>query len=164
MSTAPHVPAPPQGPGVYPPFPAPPVEGKGKRIGWALGIGAGVVLLVCGGGVAAVIGLGTSMSGALKEQARVVVADYLDAVRDRQYDQAYQMLCEQAQEDETAAEFRGRVAELDPIASYRLGDLDLINMTVPVDATYTDGETAQLEAYLGQDLDTGAFEVCEVGE
>jgi hypothetical protein len=164
MSTAPHVPAPPQGPGVYPPFPAPPVEGKGKRVGWALGIAAGVLVLVCGGGLAAVIGLTASMGGALKEQAHVVVADYLDALHDREYDRAYRMLCEQAQDDESAAEFRSRVGETDPIASYRLGDLDLINMTVPVDATYAGGETAQLEAYLGQDSDTGAFEVCELGE
>jgi hypothetical protein len=164
MTTAPHVPAPPQGPGVYPPFPAPPVEGRGKRIGWALAIAAGVLVLVCGGGLAAVIGLGTSMSGALKEQAHVVVADYLDALHDREYDRAYRMLCQQAQHDESAAEFRDRVAEMDPIASYRLGDLDLINMSVPVAATYTGGRTAQLEAYLGQDSDTGAFEVCDVGE
>jgi hypothetical protein len=164
MSTAPHVPAPPQGPGVYPPFPAPPVEGKGKRIGWALGIAAGVLVLVCGGGLAALIGLGTSMSSALKEQAHVVVTDYLDALHDREYDRAYRMLCQQAQDDETASEFRGRIAEMDPIASYRLGDLDLIKMTVPVDATYAAGGSAQLKAYLGQNSDTGAFEVCDVGE
>ncbi|MGX6608263.1 hypothetical protein ACWKSP_40015 [Micromonosporaceae bacterium Da 78-11] len=164
MSTAPHIPAPPQGPGVYPPFPAPPVEGRGRRIGTGLGIGAGVVLLVCGGGAAAVFGLGTSMTGALKEQAHAVVADYLDALGDRKYDQAYQMLCEDAQGDESAAEFRTRVAAMDPITGYDLGELNVVSMTVPVAATYDGGKTAQLEAYLGQDRDTGAFEVCELGE
>jgi hypothetical protein len=155
---------PPPGPGVQPPFPAPPVEGRGKRIGLSLGIGAGVLLLVVGGGIAAVIGLGTSMTSALDEQARVVVGDYLDALHDLKYDQAYGMLCKNARDDETATEYRRRVGAMEPIDSYRLGDLDYTNLTVPVDATYTTGDTARLEAYLGQNEDTGAFEVCDLGE
>jgi len=161
---APHVPAPPQGPGVRPPFPAPPVEGKGRRIAWGLGIGAGVLLLVCGGGVAALIGLSTSMSSAFNEQAHVVVGDYLEALHDRKFDQAYGMLCAQAKTDETPEEYRGRISEMDPIDSYRMGELDLVRLYMPVDVTYSGGDTAQLKAYLGQNRDTGEFEVCDLGE
>lgn len=164
MTTAPHIPAPPQGPGVQPPFPAPPVEGRGQRIGLGLGIGALVLVLVCGGGAAALFGLGTSMQGALRERADVAVRGYLDAVRDGRYDAAYGQLCDQAQRRETQAEFRRRVAAEEPITSYTLGDLDVINASVPVNVTYADGETARLEAYLGQDQNTGAFEVCELAE
>jgi hypothetical protein len=160
----PVVPPPPPGPGVQAPFPAPPVEGRGKRIGTSLGIGAGVLLLICGGGVAAVIGLAASMSGALNEQAHKAVTQYLDAVDAQQYGKAYSMLCRQAKDDETPAEFQDRVSGLQPIQKYQLGDLDLLNLSVPVDATYADGDTAELEAYLGQNQDTGAFEVCDVGE
>jgi hypothetical protein len=149
---------------VQPPFPAPPVEGRGRRIGLGLGIGAGVVLLICGGGTAAVIGLGTSMSSALNEQARVVVGEYLAALHDNKLDVAYGMLCKEARDDETPAEYRSRVGAMESIASYKIGKLDYINYTVPVDATYTDGDTAQLEAYLGQNQDTGAFQVCDLGE
>ena len=152
------------GPGVRPPFPAPPVEGKGRRIGWGLGIGAGVVLLVCGGGVAAAVGLATSASGALNEQAHVVVGKYLDTLRARDFDKAYGMLCEQARRDESAAEYRSRIAEMDPIARYQMGELNIVDMSVPVDVTHTGGGTEQLDAYLGQNRETGAFEVCDLGE
>jgi hypothetical protein len=158
------VPPPPPGPGVQPPFPAPPVEGKGKRIGWSLGIGAGVLLLICGGGVAAVIGLVSSMSGAFNERAHKAVTEYLDALEERQYVKAYGMLCREAKDDETPAEYTDRISQMPAIQSYTLGDLDLVNLSVPVDATYQSGETAELEAYLGQNQDTGAFEVCDVGE
>ena len=164
MTTAPHVPAPPQGPGVQPPFPAPPVEGKGRRIGLGLGIGAGVLVLVCGGGAAALVGLASSMTGALQEQAHAAVGDYLGALRAGRYDQAYRQLCDRAQSRETAQEFRTRVSATEPITDWSLGDLDVVDLSVPVRATYADGDVAQLDATLGQNTDTGAFEVCELGE
>ena len=46
-------------------FPAPPTEGRRFRIGLGLGIGALVVLLVCGGGVAAAVGLTAVMFAGL---------------------------------------------------------------------------------------------------
>jgi hypothetical protein len=163
MTTAPHIPAPPQGPGVYPPFPAPPVEGRGRRIGLGLGIGAGVFVLVCGGGIAAGIGVVASSSGAIQEQAHAVVRDYLDALHDGKYDKAYDMLCQQTQEFETETSFNNRMSAMTPIASYTLGDLNAVTLAVPVKATYTNGQVGELEAQLGQDSKTGALEVCELG-
>jgi hypothetical protein len=164
MSTAPHIPAPPQGPGVQPPFPAPPVEGRGKRIGLGLGIGAGVLVLVCGGGLAAMVGVVLSMSGSLQEKAEAAVGDYLDALHDQKYDRAYGLLCEQAQQDESPSEFRERVSGEEPISTYQIGDFNFVTLSVPVEAHYDDGNVGNLEAYLGQDPDTGAFEVCRLGE
>jgi len=161
---APQVPAPPPGPGVQPPFPAPPVEGKGKRIGWGLGIGAGVLLLVCGGGVAALIGLGTSISGALDEQAHAAVNGYLNALKAERFDQAYGMLCPDAQDEQTVSEFRTKAEGEEPIVAWKLGTFDTIYSTVPVEATYRDGDVRDLEASLDQNTSTGEFEVCEVGE
>ncbi|MCO8274616.1 hypothetical protein M1L60_28870 [Actinoplanes sp. TRM 88003] len=158
------MPAPPPGPGVQPPFPAPPVEGKGKRLGWGLGIGAGVLVLVCGGGVAALIGLGTSVQGALDEQAHVAVDDYLDALKAKLYDDAYDQLCGQAKRAESASEFRTRIEGEQRITDWQLGTFNMNTLTVPVDATYEDGQREQLEASLDQNTSTGAFEVCELGE
>ena len=158
------IPAPPQGPGVQPPFPAPPVEGKGKRIGLALGIAGGVLVLVCGGGTAALIGLSASMTGALTEQTHAAVSHYLDAVRDKDYDKAYGQLCDWAQEQETRAEFRARVSAEKPITGYTLGETNMVTGSVPVDVTYADGGSADLVAELDQDTSTGAFEVCELSE
>ena len=160
------VPEPPRGPGVIPPFPAPPVEGKGLRIGLGLGIGAGIALLVCGGGVAAVIGLGATMTSALNEQAHVVIGDYFEALETKKYDEAYGMLCQSEKERQSQAEFVSSEETADPISSHRVGDLDLtaVNLTVPVEVTYTDGQTGTLEVYLEQSPDTGAFQVCGVEE
>jgi hypothetical protein len=157
-------PPPPRGPGVQPPFPAPPVEGKGKRLGLSLGIGAGVLLLICGGGVAAAIGLGVSMTSALSEQAHKAVSSFLDALHDENYVKAYSLLCDDAREKQTPAEFTAEVSYMPPIASYTLGAFDLADLSVPIRAQYETGASGQLEAHLGQDQDTGALEVCSVGE
>ena len=166
MTVAPPAPAPPPGPGVYPPFPAPPTEGRGQRVGLGLGIGAGVLLLVCGGGVAAVIGLVSVAGRALNEQVHVVVGEYLDDVRAKRYNEAYDEQCQEAKDAETRVEFAKRVASDRPIASYRVGDMSLatIDFAVPVDVTYDNGDSGQLSVYLGQDPSTRRFQVCGVEE
>jgi hypothetical protein len=157
-------PPPPQGPGVFPPFPAPPVEGRGRRVGLALGLGAGVLVLVCGAGVAAAVGLTRVMSSALNEQADVVVGDYLEALRDREWSQAYDQLCPQAKEQETEAQFTSRVSTEEPITAWDVGNVELVQLSAPVTVTYSDGDRADLRAYLGQNRQTGGFEVCRVEE
>jgi hypothetical protein len=164
MATASHVPAPPQGPGVHPPFPAPPVEGRGKRVGWTIGISIGVVLVVCGLGSAALIGALVASQGSSQEHAHAVVSSYLNALRAGKYDDAYNLLCDDAQQSESPGEFRARERTEPVIERYSLGDLDLINAAVPVHATYDDGGTAELEAYLAVDRKTRDYEVCSIGE
>ena len=173
MTTAPFAPAPPAvppppppGPGVFPPFPAPPTEGRNRRIGLGLGIGGAVLVLVCGGGIAAAAGLVTVMSSALNEQAHVVIREYFDDVRAKRYNEAYDAQCQEVKDQESRAEFASRVAEDQPIVSYRVGDVDIadVNLSVPVDVTYDDGDTGQLYVYLGQNPQTGRFQVCGVEE
>lgn len=149
---------------MFPPFPAPPVEGRGRRVGVGLGLGAGVLLLVCGGGAAAAVGLTTVMGSALNEQADVVVSDYLTALRDREWAKAYDMLCSRAKDEENEAQFIGRIATGDPITSWDVGNVDLVQLAAPVEVTYSTGRTADLRAYLDQNRETGGFEVCSVGE
>ncbi len=148
-----HVPPPPPGPGVHPPFPAPPVEGRGRRIG-----------LGFGGGLAAIIGLGLSINGSINEQAHAVVADYLDAVKDGDYDGAYGQLCRSSKAQETLTEFEERVSREKRFTSYEIGDLNLTTGEVPVALTYAGGDVDHTEAQLGQNRTTGQFEVCSLGE
>lgn len=157
-------PPPPQGPGVYPPFPAPPVEGRGRRLGLGLGIGAGVLLLACGGGVAVAAGLGQVVTNALNEQADVVVGDYLAALRDREWAKAYDQLCDRAREQENESQFTSRVSTGERITAWDVGDVDMVRLAAPVAVTYADGDTAELRALLGQNRETGGFEVCGVEE
>jgi hypothetical protein len=166
VDVAPQVPPPPRGPGVVAPFPAPPTEGRRRRVGFGLGIGAGVLVLVCGGGLAALIGLGTVMTSALNEQAKVVIGDYFDDVKAKRYGEAYDSLCDRTRATVSKAQFTTTVQAAEPVSTYSVGDLDLtdVNLAVPVDVTYAGGRTAQLNARLGQDQETGQFQVCSVGE
>lgn len=159
-----YVPPPPPGPGVHPPFPAPPVEGRGRRIGLGFGIGGGILVLVCGGGLAALIGFFVSISGSIEEQAHVVVGDYLDAVKAGNYDDAYSQLCGPSRARESITEYRSRVSQQERFTSYQIGDLDLATGEVPVDLTYADGDVDHTEAQLRQNTSTGTFEVCSLGE
>jgi hypothetical protein len=157
-------PPPPPGPGVVPPFPAPPVEGRGLRLGIGLGIGAAVLLLVCGGGVAGVAGLGRIVTNALNEQADVVVGDYLDSLRAGHYADAYDQLCDEAKATETVSEFTTRVSAEQKITDYDVGNVELAQLSAPVDVTYADGDTAVLRAYLGPDRQAGGFRMCRLEE
>jgi len=69
-------------------------------------------------------------------------------------------------DNETQAEFTSRITSTDPIASYRVGDINLtsVDLSVPVDVTYSSGDTSQLRVYLGQDRETGEFQVCGIEE
>ena len=166
MTEVPAVPAPPQGPGVHPPFPAPPTEGRRLRIGLGLGIGAVVAVLVCGGGVAAGVGLGAVMERAFNEQADVVVSDYIDDINAGRYAEAYRSLCAETKASVSQAQFTSQVAESERIKSWDVGDVDLtdVNRAVPVDVTYENGDTARLQAYLGQNQETGQFQLCRLQE
>jgi hypothetical protein len=162
----PGVPGPPLGPGVVPPFPAPPTEGRGQRVGLGLGLGALVLVLVCGGGLTAVIGLSVVMTRALNEQAQVVIGDYLEDLQARRYAEAYDSLCAEAKQQTSRATFISEAAAAEPIESHRVGELNLtsVDLAVPVDVTYRDGDTARLRAYLGQNRQTGQFQVCRLEE
>jgi hypothetical protein len=161
-----NAPAAPPGPGVVPPFPVPPTEGRSLRIGLGLGIGGAALVLVCGGGVAAVAGLFSVMQRALNEQAHVVVGEFFAAVKAQRYAEAYKSQCQDVKDHQTQAEFTRRITSTEPIASYAVGDVDLtrVELSVPVTVTYTGGGTADLQVLLGQERETGEFQVCGIEE
>ncbi|HET6532840.1 MAG TPA: hypothetical protein VFH03_19810, partial [Actinoplanes sp.] len=82
------------------------------------------------------------------------------------YADAYDSLCPETRARVTEAQFTSQQAGQDPIRSYDVGTLDLasVDLAVPVSVTYADGRTGQLQAYLGQNEETGAFQVCSVEE
>ncbi|MET8234414.1 hypothetical protein ABZS77_27450 [Micromonospora sp. NPDC005298] len=155
-------PAPPPGPGVAPPFAAPPTEGRRTRLWIGLGVGALAVLLCCGGGGAAVVGLAVTGVQAVREQGRTVTGDYYQALVEKNYGRAYDQLCDDAQRRESRAEFERRAAAEPQVAAFRVGDVDTINLVVPVDVTLAGGDREQQQVSLGQDGQTGGMEVCGV--
>lgn len=156
------VPPPPPGPGVTPPFAAPPTEGRSARMWLSLGVAGLAAFLCCGAGGTAFVGLVITQAASLNEQAQTIVGGYFDALSDEEYGRAYQLLCDEAQEDETQDEFAARVSREPRITSYEVGDVRLQTLTVPADVTYETGQRDRLEITLAQDTSTGEFEVCGI--
>ncbi|SCL17269.1 hypothetical protein GA0070616_1239 [Micromonospora nigra] len=145
-----------------PPFAAPPTEGGRARLWLGLGAGALALLLCCGGGGTAVVGLLVSGVQAIEEQSRTVSSDYYRALSEQRYGQAYDQLCEDAKRRESRPEFERRVSAEPQIASYRVGEVDPTTLTVPVDVTYAGGGRERQQVTLRQDRQTGGLEVCGV--
>ena len=118
-------------------------EGGGARLGWALGIAGAVLVLCCGGGLIAVIGLVVTQVAATNEQSRAVVSRYLDALRDDEYDQAYELLCDEragGAEPRTGSTARERGPQEDPrLRDRRVRRLQRLGL--PVTEPTADGTT-----------------------
>ncbi|HEU5109021.1 MAG TPA: hypothetical protein VFT95_10755 [Micromonosporaceae bacterium] len=154
---------PPRGPGVTPPFPAPPVEGRSTRLWLGLGAAGLATVLCCGGGLAALIGLGVTGAQAINERAHVAVSSYLDDVRAGRYDDAYAALCPALRRQETADQFADRVADEPSISGYDMRTVsNPSELVLPVDVRYADGTADTLRFRLEQDVNTGEFEVCGI--
>ena len=100
------VPAPPRGPGVAPPFAAPPTDRNRRGLWIGLGVGGLVLVLCCVGGL---FGFGLILvSGAekVKTEAHQVVTDYLSALQREDYNKAYDLLCPAATAHESADDCR----------------------------------------------------------
>ncbi|MFD0784547.1 hypothetical protein ACFQZ8_11555, partial [Micromonospora azadirachtae] len=120
------------------------------------------VLLCCGGGGSAVVGLAVSGVQAVREQGRTVSTDYYQALVDRNFGQAYDQLCDDAQRRESQPDFESRVAAEPQVTAYRVGDVDTNNLTVPVDVMLEGGRRERQQVILGQDPQTGGLEVCGI--
>lgn len=106
---------------------------------------------------------------AVKEQSRAVVRDYLDAITDERYGDAYRLLCDSLQQRESRAEFEQRVGADPKITDYQVGTPQLVEnqsttveSTLPVDVTYVDGDREQLRFRLVQDPSSAEMEVCGI--
>lgn len=158
----PTAPPPPPGPGVQPPFVAPPNDGAKQRRWTAVGVSIAAALLLCVSGVAGFGGLVYFGFQSVREQSHGVVVDYLSALRDREYAQAYGLLCEPLQAQISAAEF-DRVNRAAPrISWFDVGEPSLTSPEIEVPATirYANREVRNVRFILDQDESTGGFEVC----
>jgi hypothetical protein len=158
----PSVPVPP-GPGVQPPFVAPPTDGTRRRRWWALGLAGAAVVVLCAGGVfgfGALVVFGSQM---IVDQSEAAARNYLTAVQAERYEEAYALLCEREQaryDDEDdfadAQRTRPRLRSFTVLAPL-IQEEDIV---VPADLFYDDGSSDRQRFLIEQDTQTTDFEVC----
>lgn len=154
-------PPPPPGPGVQPPFVAPPTDGARRRRWVAGALAAGAALVICVGGLVGLGGLVVFGNQMIKDEARAAVTDYLTALRDGSWADAYNLLCDERQSLTTEAQFARTQSAGPRVSSFTVGQLDLTNgITVPATITFTNLSVDTVRYELKQDRKTGAFEVC----
>ena len=156
---APHgPPPPPRGPGVAPPFAAPPTDRDNKSLWIGLSVGALLLVLCCAGGIGGIVLLNAN-GGLAQAQASQLVAAYLDAVMEEDYGGAYDLLCEEQTSQTNRTEFR-RLVSRNPIESYEIGDVTVQGreflVTAQVKAT---GRAAETRGYRVVQEST-EFKVC----
>ena len=158
----PAAPPPPPGPGVQPPFVAPPTDGTSRRRWTAVGLSAGAALLLCLAGVAGFGGLVYFGVQAVREQAQGTVVDYLTALRDQEFGEAYALLCDSVQANTSPTEFARASQDSPQVSRFDVGQPSLATAEIEVPATidYADGGVRAVRFLMFQDPSTGAFEVC----
>jgi hypothetical protein len=153
-------PSPPPGPGVAPPFIAPPTDGARQRR-WVAVVLAGVAALVCcaGGifGVGALVVFGTQ---ATVDATRTTVRKYLTAIEEHDYDKAYQLLCPSRRQQVSEPEFID-TARLMNFVSFDVGQPELgTPIIVPATLHYPGGRDEAYRFLLEQDTSTADYTVC----
>jgi hypothetical protein len=129
----PHRPAPPQGPGVVPPFAAPPTDGIRRRMWLGLTAGAIALVVVCVGGLGGCIALGLTAEKARTNAATNVVNQFLTAWEKDDYAGAYQLTCDDLKKQVNLADFTGELSARQ-LSSFTVGKPDLTTSAAIVPA------------------------------
>jgi hypothetical protein len=127
----------------------------------AVGLSTGAVLLACLAGLVSFGGVVYLTYQALREQAQGTVVDYLTALRDREYGQAYDLLCDAYQATTSREAFERTNREGPRIGSFDVGEPAVTeDIVVPATIRYTNSTIRTVRFVMYQDTQTGALEVC----
>jgi S-adenosylmethionine:diacylglycerol 3-amino-3-carboxypropyl transferase len=127
----------------------------------ALGLSTAAVLVACVAGIAALGGVFYLAYQALREQAQATVVDYLTALRDREYDQAYDLLCDSFQATTSREAFERSNRQGPRISSFDVGEATLTEeIVVPATIRYSNSTERTVRYIMFQDTATGGLEVC----
>lgn len=161
----PVAPQPPPGPGVQPPFVAPPTDGTRRRRGWAIGLSIGAVVAVCALGAAALVGLGLLAAQVVADEAKAAVVSYLSALRDEDYETAYDLLCDDLQASTSQRQFENERRDGPAVVGFEVDDAEIAQqLEVPAQLSYENGARDSVRFIVEQDQATGGFEICGVAD
>ena len=154
-------PEPPPGPGVVPPFVAPPTDGTRQRRWLAVGLAGGAALVLCVGGLFGLGGLVVFGSQMIVQQSQTAVTSYLNEIKGRNYDAAYDQMCPAVRSQLTKYRFALQQASQPEIDSFTVGQPQVAdNVVVPVQIVFGNHSAQNVKYLVEQDAATGDFEVC----
>jgi hypothetical protein len=156
-------PPPPPGPGVTPPFTAPPTDRNRRGLWIGLGAGVLVLLLCCAGGLASLGLLIVGTNKQIQTQATDTVRAHLDALETRDYDTAYSYLCSAMKKQVTIGEFTARQEAGPRLMAYVLHQPQIGNaIVVPADVRYEDGTAVSRRYELRQESGGQELRICAI--
>jgi hypothetical protein len=127
----------------------------------AVGLSSAAVLVACVLGLASCGGVVYLTYQALREQARATVVDYLTALRDHEYGQAYALLCDSLQATTSREAFERSNRDGPLISSFDVGEPTIAEeIVVPATIRYTNSTVQTVRYLMVQDTATGGLEVC----
>jgi hypothetical protein len=157
-------PPPPPGPGVRPPFVAPPTDGSRHRRTVAITVSITLAFVLLIGAAVGFFGLVALGERVIVDGTKGVVTRYLTAVQHNDYVAAYRLLCADRRSELTETEFARSYDGAPPILGFTVGDPPLENSDeffVPVTVRNPDGER-RLTFGVVQDRQAGIeFRVCD---
>jgi hypothetical protein len=152
------IPGPPPGPGVRAPFAAPPSERDRKRMWIGLTLGAVLLVVCCGGGIVAFIGLVVAQNRAIPAEASAVVDRYLTALRDEHYQDAYDLLCGDARNTYHYDFYVQRVRSQPPVRDWTIERVLVAGAEVRVDVELD--PSGAWSYTLVEDQQAGGLRIC----
>jgi len=156
------VPPPPAGPGVQPPFVAPPTDGARRRRWIGISAAIGALVLLCVGGVGGFVGLSVLGARVIRDEAAQAVTAYLSDLRDGQFGRAWTRLCPDQKQRVSSAEFVSAQQAQPRITQFSLGEVAISpDVTVPATITRTGSSAPQhVTVVMAQNEQTSEYEEC----
>jgi hypothetical protein len=154
-------PPPPPGPGVQPPFAAPPTDGTRQRRWLAVALAGGAAMVLCVGGLVGLGGVVVLSIQVLRDESVTAVTEFLTAIQDERFGEAYDQLCESVQSRTPRSAFIRDQASGPGITRFTVGEAQLADaIRVPATINYDDRTVSSVHFVMEQDAQTGAVEVC----
>jgi len=134
-------PPPPAGPGVRPPFVAPPTDGSRRRLWVGLSSAAVVLVLLCGGGITGFVALARGTIHERSVGATKAVTTFLNELKQNDLVSAYRAQCQDLRQQYTFAQFSEVFADFN-LSGFvvETPEISADETIVPASLRFTDGD------------------------
>jgi hypothetical protein len=144
---------------------APPTDGSRRRRWVAGGIAAAIVLLLCLGGAGGLAALVVLSGRVISDEAQTAVENYLTALKEGQFDHAYDLQCVSERARLSRSEFVAEQSDQTRISTFAVTGLQqrTDDVLVSTRITFVDATTQTVRYRTVQESGTTTMDVCGEG-